>query len=102
MEQICQQLGLQYATEENEGRMFINLQGGPANMPPYPQPGGQGHHGGHQGGQQQHGGYQGGQPQQGGYHGGQQQQQGNDEIEQLVEKLLPKIIRKLEGCCVVM
>ena len=34
VEQICQELGLQYATEENAGRMYINLQGGPATMPP--------------------------------------------------------------------
>ena len=27
VEQICQELGLQYNTEENEGRMYINLQG---------------------------------------------------------------------------
>lgn len=104
VEQICQQMGLQYSTEQNEGRMYINLQGGPANMPPYPQPpqGGQQHHGGqHQSGQP---GYAGGQQQ---YSGGQQeqQQQGNqnqDEVEKLVIKLLPRIIRKLEGCCVVM
>jgi hypothetical protein len=111
VEQVCQQLGLQYSTEQNEGRMYINLQGGPAVMPPYPQLGGQQQQGG-----QQHGGYQGGQQQhyggqQQGYPGGQQhgggqqhqqQQGGNDEIEKLVVKLLPRIIRKLEGCCVVM
>ncbi|TAQ86826.1 hypothetical protein B7494_g4859 [Chlorociboria aeruginascens] len=117
VEQVCQELGLQYATEENAGRMYINLQGGPAVMPPmgphhggggghdgggYQSPSGQGQyqgssHGGYQNGQQ-HGGYQGGQN-----HGpGQQQGNDNEELEKLAKKLLPKIIRKLEGCCVVM
>ena len=30
VEQICSELGLQYNTEENEGRMYVNLQGGSA------------------------------------------------------------------------
>lgn len=48
VEKLCRDLGLQYATEENAGRMYINLTGGPAQMPPYePQ------HKPHQ----QHGGY---------------------------------------------
>jgi hypothetical protein len=92
--------------------MYINLQGGPAIMPPYPQPGGHQHHGGYQGGQQQQQGYQGDQQQygvgpqgnQGGQqqYGGQQQQQGgNDDIEKIVVKILPRILNKL-GCCVVM
>lgn len=110
VEQVCQELGLQYATEENAGRMYINLQGGPATMPPASayQPGGQ--HGGFQqqpqmGQGHQQGGYPG---QQQGYQGGNQQQQqqqqqgGNDEIEKLALKLLPKIVQKLEGCCNVM
>lgn len=116
VEQVCQELGLQYATEQNEGRMYINLQGGPAVMPPM---NGQGQHHAGQYGEQQHGGYQSGyqQGQQGGYQQGQQsgypgQQQGyqsgnqqnsqNDELEQLAEKLLPRILKKLDGCCVVM
>ncbi|KAI9853253.1 MAG: hypothetical protein M1824_001476 [Vezdaea acicularis] len=104
VEQVCQELGLNYSTEENAGRMYINLQGGPAHAPPTQHGGGgyggQPHHGGgqHHGGQQQ-GGYPGG-PQQG--HGGQQNQNDNEELEKLAMKFLPKIIRKLEGCCVVM
>ncbi|KAF2181995.1 DUF1771-domain-containing protein [Zopfia rhizophila CBS 207.26] len=101
VEQVCRELGLQYATEENEGRMFINLQGGPAHMPPpphAPQYGGGGgypeqHHGGqlyhdgqHHGGQQQHG----------------QQQNQNDEVEEIVKKGLPKLFKALKGCCMVM
>jgi hypothetical protein len=126
VEQVCQELGLQYATEENAGRMYINLQGGPAVMPPANHQGQQ-----HHGGQQQHGGYHGGQQQQqphagqqqggyagqqqpyagqqqGGYPGQQQQQQGgqqnndNEELEKLAKKILPKVLRKLEGCCTVM
>lgn len=105
VEQICQELGLQYSTEQNEGRMYINLQGGPAVMPPYPQHNGHQHYEGYQGGQQQQQSYQGDQQQYGGgqqQYGGQQQQQGNnDEVEKIVVKILPRILNKL-GCCVVM
>ena len=84
---------MQYSTEENEGRMYINLTGAPAQMPPAP------HYGGvdyQQGGQQHHG-------QQQHYGGQQQQQQGqNDEVEEVVKKLLPRVFNALRGCCVVM
>ncbi|GAQ41825.1 NEDD4-binding protein 2 [Aspergillus tubingensis] len=119
VEQVCQELGLQYATEENAGRIYVNLTGGPADMetaptpnhPHYQQyPQQQQHPSGtyahpHQQQQQQ---YPGSQQQQ--YSGSQQQQQqqqqgaGNqDEIEQVVNAVLPKILNKLEkACCVVM
>ncbi|KAF2725805.1 DUF1771-domain-containing protein [Polychaeton citri CBS 116435] len=37
VEQICRELGLQYNTEHNEGRIYVNLQGGnaPPQMPHY-------------------------------------------------------------------
>ncbi|KAK4508380.1 hypothetical protein PRZ48_002118 [Zasmidium cellare] len=36
VEQVCRELGLQYHTEHNEGRMYIDLQGGQVNqMPSY-------------------------------------------------------------------
>jgi DNA-nicking Smr family endonuclease len=114
VEQVCRELGLQYKTEANEGRMYVNLQGGEVgHMPPPPQGyggGGQQHggqqHGGQQHGGQQHGGQQHGGQQHGGqqYGGGQHQQQnnnGNDEIEKMAKKFLPKILKKL-GCCTVM
>ena len=115
VEQVCQELGLQYRTEENEGRIFVNLQGGAVHeMPPPPQApsygGYPGQHGGQQHGGQYHGGqgqHAGGQQHYGGgqQHGGQQQhgqqQGGNDEIEQMVRKGLPKLLKKL-GCCTVM
>ena len=91
VEQVCQELGLQYSTEANAGRMYINLQGGPATMPPP--------NSHHQGGQQ--GGYP-GQQQGGNYQGGNQQNNNNDELEKLAMKLLPRILRKLDGCCTVM
>jgi hypothetical protein len=109
VEQVCRELGLQYATEENAGRMYVNLSGGPATMPPA----GQQHGGSH--GQQPQGGHQ-----QGGYPGQHQQNQGqqqqhdqqqqhgnqqngqNDELEKLAKKLLPKLLKKLDGCCIVM
>lgn len=81
VEQVCQELGLQYHTEPNEGRIYVNLSGGQVNMHDvnswqgyqsghgYGQ-GQQQHHGGQQ---QQHGGYQ--QQQQPQYHPPQHQQQ---------------------------
>jgi hypothetical protein len=115
VEQVCRELGLQYKTEANEGRMYVNLQGGDVgHMPPPPQGyggggypgGGNQQHGGQQHGGQQHGGQQYGGQQHGGqqYGGGQNQQQnnnGNDEIEKMAKKFLPKILKKL-GCCTVM
>ncbi|KAF3047149.1 hypothetical protein E8E12_011474 [Didymella heteroderae] len=110
VEQVCRELGLQYQTEENEGRIYVNLQGGAVHqMPPppqHPQYGGGGYpgqHGGQHGGQQ-HGGQQHGGQNYGQQHGGQHQNQQNnqnDEIEQMVRKGLPKLLKKL-GCCNVM
>ncbi|KAI9868050.1 MAG: hypothetical protein M1813_006795 [Trichoglossum hirsutum] len=80
VERVCLELGLQYKTEPNAGRVYINLQGGPADIP-----------------QQHHTG--------GTYHGGdgQQQQAQNDEIEQFVaKKVLPSIFRELKACCIMM
>ncbi|KAJ5938017.1 hypothetical protein N7454_004359 [Penicillium verhagenii] len=96
VERICEELGLQHATEENSGRIYVNLTGGEAVMPQYPQ---------HQQQQSQHQ-----QPQQHQQYPGQQhqqqqqqQQQQPDELEQAVNALLPKIMQKLEkACCVVM
>lgn len=102
VEQVCRELGLQYTTEENAGRMYINLQGGSAQNPPLPaQPPAQ--HGGYsQGGQQQsHGGQQqhhGGQQQ---HHGGQQQQQ--QQGDDMTEKVVKTLLKKLEkACCTIM
>ncbi|KAJ5490860.1 hypothetical protein N7539_002427 [Penicillium diatomitis] len=102
VEQICRELGLQYATEENAGRIYVNLTGGEAVMPPYPGPqaphhgGGQSYPGQHH--QQQQQPYR-PQPQQQHHQQQQQQPQQQDEVEQLVTK----IVRKLEkACCVVM
>jgi hypothetical protein len=82
--------------------MYINLQGGPAIMPPYPQPSGYQQHGEYQGRQQEQHGYDGQQQgYQGEQYGGPQQQGNNDEVEKIVVKILPRILNKL-GCCVVM
>lgn len=89
IEQVCRELGLQYAAEENAGRIYVNLTGGEAVMPPYPShPAPQ--HASHQyAGQQQT------------HHQRPQQQQG--EVEQVVNAALPGVMRKLEkACCVVM
>lgn len=129
VEQLCRELGLRYATEENAGRIYVNLQGGPAVMPEglmaahgggyhegygYGGPGG-----GHQQQQQQQSqGYQGGSGtyppmsyQQGGGLGQQQhhggggggggggQQGPNAEIEAEVKKYLPLVLRMCRKQC---
>ncbi|KAI1267248.1 Smr domain protein [Xylariaceae sp. FL1019] len=108
VEQVCRELGLQYATEENAGRIYVNLQGGEVtHMPPMPQQP-SGYQGGY--GSQNHGGQQeqyqqqqyGGQQHQQQQYGGQQQHQQQNEQDDIVEKLVNKIVRKLGDCCVVM
>jgi len=96
---LCASMGLQCKTEDNAGRIYINLQGGDVTTPPpmpAPPGGGYNHQQPQHGSGQNHGGQQ--------HHGGQQQHGGQqDEIGQMVEKLLPKLLRKLEkACCVVM
>lgn len=106
VEELCRELGLKYRTEENAGRIFINLQGGeplgPGDVPSH-------YGGGYSGSQQQHGGGKYNKPHQQQQHGGQQhggqhqQQNQQDDIAQVVEKQLPRVLRKLEkACCVVM
>jgi hypothetical protein len=85
VEQVCQELGLQYRTEANEGRIYVDLTGGNAPMPPQHGGMGPGYGGGQQHGGQQHGG-------QGQYHGGQGQQHGGGQQDYQQEmKLLKKI-----------
>ena len=110
VEQVCQELGLQYHTEPNEGRIYVNLTGGAVQMQDVNSWGGY-----QQGGQQHQGGYQQShqqqqqqpyysqpqgqhQPQQQQYQQNQNQGQGqgqNDEIEKLVKKFLPRLLNKL-------
>ncbi|TGJ82650.1 hypothetical protein E0Z10_g6101 [Xylaria hypoxylon] len=99
VEDLCRDLGLHYETEENAGRIYVDLQGGHvAHMPPLP-PQLATEHAGY--GDQPHGGYQ-----QNHYPGQQQQQQhygGQNQEEQQydeVEKLLTKLFKKY--CCTVM
>jgi len=108
VEQVCRELGLQYATEENTGRIYINLTGGPAVMPPEHHYYGGDSHNQHQ--------YQQQQPQQQAQYGGQQQsaypgqpqypgqqsQQQNENVEEIVNAVAPGLMRKLGSCCVVM
>ncbi|KAH3457169.1 hypothetical protein KXV78_005627 [Aspergillus fumigatus] len=103
VEQVCRELGLQYATEENAGRIYVNLTGGPAEMPPSTGHGhghghGQGHGQSYSHGQPAHQQYPGQQP-----HHQQQGGQQQDEIEQVVNAILPRVLRKLEkACCTIM
>ncbi|GIK04590.1 hypothetical protein Aspvir_008673 [Aspergillus viridinutans] len=95
VEQVCRELGLQYATEENAGRIYVNLTGGPAEVPPST---GHGHGQSYGHGQQPHQQYAGQQP-----HHQQQGGQQQDEIEQVVNAVLPRVLRKLEkACCTIM
>ncbi|KAL7799963.1 hypothetical protein V8C37DRAFT_363605 [Trichoderma ceciliae] len=72
VEGLCRELGLRYTTEENAGRIYINLQG----EDPVPPQQGQGQH---------------------------QPQQEQDEFGEMVEGLLPALLRRLEkACCAVM
>lgn len=93
-------MGLQYATEENAGRIYVNLTGGAADLGSVPSPYDNQHQqqsSHHQYPSQQY--HQ--QPQQQQQHGGQNQQQ--DGVEQVVNAILPRVLRKLEkACCVVM
>ncbi|EMR67794.1 putative smr domain-containing protein [Eutypa lata UCREL1] len=103
VEKVCRELGLQYSTEDNAGRIYVNLQGGEAVPPPDQDPydphhaGGGGATGHHQQGQQHHGGGGHHQQQQQHHHQQQQQQEGD-----VIEKLISKAMRKLGDCCVVM
>jgi hypothetical protein len=82
VEELCRELGLQYRTEENAGRIYINLQGGEPLGPGQHHGGG----GGHYVGQQQH----------------HQQSQGGDLADAAVKEL-PRILKFMEKhCCVVM
>lgn len=111
VEQVCREQGLQYRTEENEGRIFVNLQGGSVDhMPPPPQAPGYGGYPGQHGGQQHGGQYPGGQHSGGQNYGSGQQQHGghqnqnqnqNDELEQLAKKGISRLLKKF-GCCTVM
>ncbi|KAL2171036.1 hypothetical protein VTG60DRAFT_3884 [Thermothelomyces hinnuleus] len=114
VEQVCREFGLDYATEENEGRIYVDLTGGKVSTPPPlpAQPGRGSHHEGYGGGvghdrhhrqqnqqqQQQHYGESAA-----GYHHHQrptqQQQQRPPQPEQEQDDLLTSCIK---GCCLVM
>ncbi|RDA93595.1 hypothetical protein CP533_6131 [Ophiocordyceps camponoti-saundersi (nom. inval.)] len=90
VEELCRELGLRYQTEENAGRIYINLQGGepvPPQQPHHPPPSHhqQPHHPPPSHHQQPH-------------HPPAQQQPPQQQ-----EDIIPRLIRKLEkACCVVM
>lgn len=88
VEDLCRDLGLRYRTEDNDGRIYINLQGGEPHGPSHvPSSGAQPGYPGAGHGQQHQ----------------QQQGHGGDDVAQVVEKILPRILRKLERqCCVIM
>ncbi|KAK3954203.1 hypothetical protein QBC32DRAFT_336848 [Pseudoneurospora amorphoporcata] len=104
VEQVCREMGLNFAAEENEGRIYVDLTGGTVDgvpglpqQPPGYQPGAgyqsEGRPNQYQGG----GGYP-GQHQHGGHHQ-QQQQQNNQQEDDIWGDLLGACFKK---CCVVM
>ena len=109
VEQVCQELGLQYHTEPNEGRIYVDLTGGAVDMGQANNWGGyqQGYQGGgygaaagggqqnYQGGQQQQ--QYGGQQQHHQQGGGQQQQGQYDQEIKLAKKFGPRILRFLQN-----
>lgn len=92
VERLCQQQGLRFWTEENDGRIYVDLsgQGGGYQQGPPPQ----GLHG--QVGNQYGHGYQ-----SGGYGGGYGVGQGGQQ-EQVVEDLVSGLLKCLRSCCTVM
>lgn len=90
VEKMCAEMGLAFRTEENEGRIYVDLTGN-QDIPYHPPPPGQGYH------QPAHGG-QGYQRPPGQQHGGNQPNQQEDET----EKLIRTGLSKLANCCVVM
>jgi hypothetical protein len=107
VEQVCRQLGLDYATEANEGRMYIDLTGGKVgSAPPLPQQP-SGYQGGYNsGGGYPGAGYQSGHGQQQQHHGQQQQhhgqQQHHQQQQQQPEDDVEKLVKSCLGCCVMM
>ncbi|KAK4169279.1 hypothetical protein QBC43DRAFT_307345 [Cladorrhinum sp. PSN259] len=92
VEQVCRDMGLHFATEENEGRIYVDLGGNRVDVPPPLPSQPQGYQGGHGGGHQSQsgGGYQ-QRPQRPHHRPEQQQQQQDDDLWGC-----------LKGCCSVM
>jgi len=123
VERICQEEGLSFRTEENQGRIYVDLTGGNAQMPGEQQwagaysGGGYGQQGGYPQQQQQGQGYQYqpqaqpqaqyqpqyAQQQQQQYSGGQAQQQGQTQQQMEIERMEQSAIKAcLRACCTVM
>ncbi|KAL8830246.1 MAG: hypothetical protein Q9170_005820 [Blastenia crenularia] len=102
VEEICREMGLQYSTEHNAGRIYVNLQGGSGAMPSHlisdhnayqvHQPQQHAH-------QNQYGGQHQGRPHYQNQHQNQNQQ---DEVEQTVKACLPILRKLVRSCCVIM
>ena len=96
VERVCQEEGLQYHTEENAGRIYVDLTGGQARPPnQWPQQPGNTDHPNYG---QPH--YQTAYPMGGGANYGSNTQQFDWQGE--VKKHLPTILRLVKQCCVVM
>ncbi|KAI5863227.1 Smr domain protein [Durotheca rogersii] len=94
VEQVCRELGLKFATEDNAGRLYVNLQGGEAVPPP---------HGGHdRPSEGHHHPHQQPQPHRPSHHHHQPPPPEEDHRPDELERLVSRFVRKLGDCCVVM
>ncbi|EAQ91387.1 hypothetical protein CHGG_03322 [Chaetomium globosum CBS 148.51] len=110
VERVCREAGLDYATEENEGRIYVDLKGGRVEAPPPlpAQPGG--YHGGYGGAgggghhQQQHQQQQHHEPQHYGESGSGHQQRPPQHHQRPPQQQQEEddIFSCLKGCCLVM
>ncbi|KAK4239991.1 hypothetical protein C8A03DRAFT_42451 [Achaetomium macrosporum] len=93
VEQLCEELGLNYATEENEGRIYVDLRGGRVDAPPPLPPQPEGYQRGYGGGRHhaEGGGYHQRPPQ----HHQQQQPQQEEQDQDILTSCL-------KSCCLVM
>ena len=114
VEKLCRELGLQFATEPNEGRIYVNLQGGAVSgAPPLPQQP-SGHLGGYHGGNNNYNNnqgyvshpnasYAGGQNQHQNQHSNNNNNNNNGDVEQQIEQAVVKCLPKLlKQCCTIM
>ena len=89
MEALCRELGVRYETEENAGRIYVDLTGGEGRPRPDDD---DDHHHGQQPGHGHHGGEEGHRPRPSRPHHRPQEE----------EDLLTKAVRKLGECCIIM
>ncbi|KAL2137357.1 hypothetical protein VTI74DRAFT_3297 [Chaetomium olivicolor] len=94
VEQLCRELGLDYATEENEGRIYVNLKGQSVDAPPPLPAQPEGYQGGYGGGGKAHS-----RPHDTGYQTQRPPQYQHQKPSQQKPKPPPKKEEEEKGCC---